>query len=96
MYDFKELITEGNTIRIESAQFSIHPYDNYSIIFMAKSTADLDIINNMYDTYVKEAIKLLNKKTKMEWSEDTKYPGAGFAVKTNKYSFKEYIQKIIT
>lgn len=28
MYDFKELITEGNTIRIDSAQFSIHPHDN--------------------------------------------------------------------
>lgn len=62
---------------------------------MAKSTADLDIINSMYDEYVKAAIKLLDKKTKMEWTEDTKYPGAGIAFKTNKFSFSEYINKKI-
>jgi len=90
------IVNERESLKIDNAEFVLQPYENYSIIFIPKSSKDLDIIgdDNM-SNYSDDVITTLNKKTDMKWSNDTSYKGAGFCVKTDMSSFAKHIQKLI-
>ena len=95
MLDFREALNEKKSIRIDSANFSVHPYDDWTVIFMPTTSADLDVIGLMGEEYREKILKYLEKKTKIEWFHNYKYEGAGYAFQVNKYSFVVFLTKLL-